>query len=147
MTLTENFALEEFEQSETASRLGIDNSIHDYEVLMNIKALCEAVLQPLRNAMKMPLTISSGYRCDELNEAVGGVETSQHRGIGAAAADVKCRVSSMKLAQTAHNNAEIWEQIDQMIIYPSFVHFSHRNDGSEQRNQVLYHSSYTGKKI
>lgn len=147
MTLTKNFTREEFEQSETASKLGIDNTIHDYDILENIRQLCEKVLQPLRDAMDIPLVISSGYRCNALNEAVGGVETSQHRGIGAAAADVTCKVSSMKLAQTAHNNAEIWKEIDQMIIYPSFVHFSHRNDGEEQRHQVLYHSSYMGEKL
>lgn len=147
MELTENFTLEEFEASETAQKLGIDNSVPDFETIVNIRALCESVLQPLRDAVGLPLTISSGYRCKELNEAVGGVETSQHRGIGAAAADITSKLSPIKLARIAYNTKEIFSEIDQMIIYLSFVHFSHRNDGSEQRNQVLYHSSYKGKKL
>jgi hypothetical protein len=36
------------------------------------------VLEPLRVAMGKPIKISSGYRCEKLNKAVGGVYNSQH---------------------------------------------------------------------
>ena len=77
MNITKNFKLEEFAKSETAQRKGIDNSI-PAELIPNIKALCENVLQPLRDYAEVPIVISSGYRCPALNKAVGGSATSQH---------------------------------------------------------------------
>ena len=44
---------------------------------MNLAYLCHMVLQPLRDRFG-PIRINSGYRCPELNEAVGGVKNSQH---------------------------------------------------------------------
>ncbi|MCQ2246424.1 MAG: D-Ala-D-Ala carboxypeptidase family metallohydrolase [Bacteroidaceae bacterium] len=87
MQITEHFKLSEFERSETAKRLGIDNSVPK-ELLPNIKALCEKVLEPLRAEINkspfkgdrggLPVIISSGYRCPALNRAVGGADKSQH---------------------------------------------------------------------
>ena len=77
MNITKNFKLEEFAKSETAQKRGIDNSI-PAELIPNIKALCDNVLQPLRDAVGVPVKISSGYRCPALNKAVGGSATSQH---------------------------------------------------------------------
>ena len=77
--LSKNFTWKEFEKSDTANRLHIVNVINDWDVRDNIKALVENVLQPLRDAWGGPIFINSGYRSKELNEAVGGVETSQHR--------------------------------------------------------------------
>ena len=44
---------------------------------MNLAYLCHMVLQPLRDKFG-PIRINSGYRCPELNDAVGGVKNSQH---------------------------------------------------------------------
>ncbi|MDO4957297.1 MAG: D-Ala-D-Ala carboxypeptidase family metallohydrolase [Bacteroidales bacterium] len=108
MQLTKNFKLEEFEKSDTAKRLGIDNSVPK-ELIPNIKALCENVLEPLRaeinkttdnrqqttdsatslvdsltcghvvnRVSETPVVLSSGYRSPALNKAVGGSATSQH---------------------------------------------------------------------
>ena len=78
MQLTDHFQLSEFERSETASRLGIDNCINDPEIIANIKNLCEHVLEPLRAYANCPILINSGYRCPQLNAAVGGSRRSQH---------------------------------------------------------------------
>ena len=78
MQLTDHFHLSEFERSDTATRLGIDNSINDPEIIANIKNLCEHVLEPLRAFAGCPIIINSGYRCPRLNEAVGGSRRSQH---------------------------------------------------------------------
>ena len=76
--LTEHFNLSEFVRSDTATRLGIDNSINDPELIANIKNLCEHVLEPLRAYANCPILINSGYRCPQLNAAVGGSRRSQH---------------------------------------------------------------------
>lgn len=75
--ITPNFTLEELCASDTAKAQGIDNHPGLQEVI-NLTYLCINILQPLRNAMGHPVTISSGYRCARLNRAVGGVSNSQH---------------------------------------------------------------------
>ena len=78
MKLSKYFTLEEFIRSNTAERMGIDNVPKDEEVIKNLRNLCLEVLQPLRDYVGAPVHINSGYRCPELNVAVGGVKNSQH---------------------------------------------------------------------
>lgn len=138
--LSKNFDWKEFTKSDTASRLHINNEIVDWDVRDNIKALVDHILQPLRTAWGGPLFINSGFRCAELNEAVGGVPTSQH--VKGQAADVGCS-DPIALAKLARR---INLPFDQMIIYPSFVHFSFCKDG-ENRGKVLYSAKYRGPKL
>lgn len=49
----------------------------------NIVALIEKLLDPLRAKLGRPIRVTSGYRPDALNKAVGGSPTSNHR-VGAA---------------------------------------------------------------
>lgn len=139
-TISKNFSYSEFEKSDTANRLHINNAITSFEVRDNIKALVENILQPLRDAWGGPLFINSGYRCLELNKAVGGVPTSQH--VLGQAADVACSdpIALARLAKRMNLD------YDQCIIYDSFVHFSYRKDGGN-RNQILYSPKYRGPKI
>jgi uncharacterized protein YcbK (DUF882 family) len=138
-TISKNFSFAEFEKSDTAKRMRITNVITTTEVRDAVKALVLNVLQPLRDAWGGPLFINSGYRSKELNEAVGGVETSQHRKGQAADVGVTDPYALAKLAKRMRL------PYDQMIVYPSFVHFSHKADG-ENRNQLLYNKRYKGPK-
>ena len=139
-TISENFSYREFEKSSTAEKEGMINIIHTVQVRDSIKALVDEVLQPLRTAWERPLVINSGYRCPELNAAVGGVATSQH--VKGEAADLACD-DPLALAQLAYDTGLPY---DQMILYPTFVHFSHKLEG-EQRRQVLYNRSWKGDRI
>ena len=76
--LTDHFSLEEMTNSETAQRLGISNTPTEQNIEC-LRNLCINVLEPLRAYMKRPLHVNSGYRCPDLNKAVGGVLTSQHQ--------------------------------------------------------------------
>ena len=76
--LSKNFTLEEMIASATAKRKGIDNT-PDKKVLENLTKLCKDVLQPIRDKLGKPLTVTSGYRCPKLNTAVGGAKNSQHK--------------------------------------------------------------------
>ena len=71
------FTLQELKRSETAERLGIDNT-PDAEVVGHLETLVERLLDPLREAFGRPIIVTSGYRCPELNKAVGGSPTSAH---------------------------------------------------------------------
>ena len=83
--LSPHFTVGEFFRSGTAIRLGIDNNpdahpgegISTAEVVENLRALCTEVLEPLRRRAGRVI-VTSGYRCQELNKAVGGVWNSQH---------------------------------------------------------------------
>jgi hypothetical protein len=77
MRLTDNFTTQEVTRSETAQRLGIDNSL-SIEMLDNAYCFAKAVLQPLREHIGRPFIISSWYRSKALNEAVGGTHNSAH---------------------------------------------------------------------
>lgn len=77
MKLTEHFNLEEFTFSQTALKMGIDNT-PSRAVVQWLKYGCKNVLEPLRQELKTPVIVTSGFRCDALNQAVGGVPMSQH---------------------------------------------------------------------
>lgn len=71
------FSIEEMIKSDTAKAKGIDNT-PSQEVIDNLTKLIEAVLDPLREWFGKPITVNSGYRCEALNKAVGGVSNSFH---------------------------------------------------------------------
>ncbi len=71
------FTIQELTRSTTAQLRGIDNT-PSQQVIENLVALVDNVLDPLREAWGAPLRVNSGYRCRELNKAVGGVPASQH---------------------------------------------------------------------
>ena len=75
--VTMHFTIEELYASSKAKELGIDNK-PSTQKMINLVYLAAYVLEPLRVAMNEPIKISSGYRCEKLNKAVGGVYNSQH---------------------------------------------------------------------
>jgi zinc D-Ala-D-Ala carboxypeptidase len=77
MLLSKSFTLNELTKSQEATRLGIDNTPNE-EHILNLKLLCENILQPIRDFYGMPLTVSSGYRSAALCEAIGSSSKSQH---------------------------------------------------------------------
>lgn len=139
MNLAKNFTLEEMLRSRTAEKNGYKEQFTpSKEVIQNLTGLCLNILQPLREYLGIPVFVGSGYRCKRLNDAVRGVETSQHR--TGEAADLQ--------ATGKMGNAELFEAIkaaklpfDQLIWEfgdkdnPAWVHvsFSARN-----RRQILY---------
>lgn len=137
--ISKNFTWEEFTKSDTAKAHHISNAITDWDVRDNIKTLVDNVLQPLRDAWGQPLFIKSGYRCKELNELVGGVETSQHR--KGQAADVGCS-DPYALAKLL---LKMKLPFDQIVLYPTFLHISYKDDG-ENRGQIVYNKRYKGEK-
>lgn len=117
--LTDNFYLEEFTQSDTATRKGINNTPNNV-VLVNLKILAENMEQ-VRTLLTNPIFINSGYRSIELNKAIGGVSTSAHC-LGYAA-DFTCRkfgtpddiVSKIRVSKI---------KFDQLIEEGTWVHIS-----------------------
>lgn len=133
MKLSDHFTLNEFTYSDTARAQGIDNSVLSDAVLMNLKALCRNVLEPLRLRYGKPIRISSGYRCPKLNKAVGGVASSAHLFGQAADLNVGSREENARLFELIQT---MWLPFDQLIdeYGMAWVHVSY---SPRNRRQVI----------
>jgi uncharacterized protein YcbK (DUF882 family) len=82
MNLSPNFTLQELTHSDVAVRQGWENN-PDANEINNLTRLAE-LLEQVRGLLGKAIMINSGYRCKQINDAVGSKDTSQHR-IGCAA--------------------------------------------------------------
>lgn len=136
------FTVYELTKSATATERGIDNTPNK-AIENNIKYLIEAVLDPLREAYGKPVYVSSGYRCAELNKAVGGAKNSQH--LTGMAADIYVKGESNAVLYDIMRKGRI--PFDQMIIekgtrnFPRWIHLSISR--LNNRKEILY---YDGKR-
>ena len=146
MIITKNLTLQELIDSNTAKAKGIDNSPTN-EHLRNLIEIANNIFQPLRDGIGKPIRISSGYRSEKLNKAVGGSKTSQHN---------KGQALDL-VATTGFTNKDIFDYIkkhlefDQMIWEfgtdknPDWVHVSYNK--SKNRKQVLKAIKKDGKTV
>ena len=127
------FSFSELLKSDTALKNKLWNGAPK-EAEENLRALVDEVLDPLREAYGRPIRVNSGYRCPKLNRLVGGSPNSQHtRGEAADIQPVVGNESDLdELAQILIANGKF----DQLILYPTFIHVSHRKLGWN-RKQVL----------
>lgn len=135
-----HFTFQEFERSETAARLKIDNRMYEL-VEAHVVELVDILLDPLREAWGGPLTVSSGYRCTELNRAVGGSETSAHTAGWAADLVPEDRERTEEFVKWAIDRiTAAGLAFDQLIDERSggirWLHVGIRNLKGEQRRQV-----------
>ena len=141
MRLLKNFTYEELTHSNVAKRKGLKNRPRTKEeekrVIENLKALCMEVLQPLRDFLGKPVVISSGYRCPELNKAVGGVKNSQHMKGEAADIHVENTEHLLKIMHFIMDETDfdqvIWER---NRAGTQLVHVSYKREGVN-RHQVM----------
>lgn len=109
--VTMHFTIEELYASATAKAKGIDNK-PPIQPLICLVYLAAYVLEPLRSAMGEPIMISSGYRCEQLNRAVGGVSNSQH--LKGQAADI-CIDGDLRKGRKWFDYIKTHLQFDQLI--------------------------------
>ena len=147
MKLTQNFSLEELTRSDTAERKGIDNS-PTAEHIHNLAELCENVLQPLRDKVKHSIRVTSGYRSEKLNTAIGGASrdgkpTSEH--CYGKAADIKLIIDGENKSEILYLailemgipfRQMIWEFGDEET--PSWVHISFNKDDNKKQTLRAY---------
>ena len=109
MQLTRNFSLSELTKSDTAIRKGINNN-PNAEQVEKLKALCENILQPIRDHFGR-VKVTSGFRSEDLCLAIGSSRNSQHA--KEEAADFECiGVDNAELADWIHKNLPY----DQLIL-------------------------------
>ena len=148
MKLTANFSLQEMTKSETALRFGLDNEPND-EQLANLVALCENVLQPVRDHFGKGVKVNSGLRTPEVNAKVGGSKTSDHcKGM---AADVEIPgVANADLAQFILDSGMDFRQLILEFYTPGipdsgWVHISY--NPADNKKQVLTATKQNGKTV
>lgn len=87
MNLSKNFTLKEMCVSRDYPKIAEKNyqmlwnaisMTENMDIVCNLRDLAELILQPIRDAIKEPVTILSGYRSEDLNQLVGGSPYSQH---------------------------------------------------------------------
>jgi hypothetical protein len=134
-----HFTIEELYASDTAKRLGINNK-PDIQQVINLVYLAAYVLEPLREVMDEPIKIGSGFRCQKLNKAVGGVYNSQH--LKGQAVDL-CIDGDLEKGKRWFNYIKDHLPFDQLIwehnskgsywVHVSFIH----PDFGKNRHQVI----------
>lgn len=131
------FTVEELCRSQKATELKIDNTPPNPAIRSNIEFFIQYCLDPIRDAWGKPIYVSSGFRCNELNHAVGGARNSQHL-IGMAADLYVKGVSNAKLIPVIVKT----DRFDQLIIErgdlyaPRWIHVSYSR--IHNRKQILF---------
>jgi hypothetical protein len=139
MQISKHLSLSEVTRSETAKRKGISNTPSP-EHLDNFKLLADNIFEKIRAHFGVPIHISSGYRSKELNDAIGGSQTSQHS--KGQAIDIDMDGSSSGVS-----NADIFKFIKDNLVFdqliaefpkngnPDWVHVSYSE--GKNRKQIL----------
>ena len=134
------FTISEMIASDTAKAKGIDNS-PTTEVRANLVALIETLLDPLREAWKSPIKVTSGYRCGILNRAVGGSSTSAHL-YGCAADIVPLNGKIAEFKEFCRKYFDVRRHLyDQVILEQSkgseWVHIGLKTADGRKRGQLM----------
>lgn len=129
------FTIKELTQSETAQKCNISNTPNK-EQEQNLIALVHNILDPLREAYKKPIVVTSGFRSLELNTKIKGSPSSQH--MKGQAADIRSKEDSREENKKIFNLIqELKLPFDQLIDEYNYdwvhVSFSPRN-----RRQILH---------
>ena len=144
--ISKHISYKEGVYSNTATRLNIDNSPSSYQ-LSNMGALADNVFEPLRQWVGGPIKITSFFRCEELNKALGGSSRSQHcEGRAMDIDDVFGRTTNALMFEYIKNNLDfdqlIWEFGDDNN--PDWIHVSFRSP-DENRSRCLKAYKKNGK--
>ena len=139
MKLSKNFSLAELTKSQTAERMGLNNSPNEDQT-ENLRLLCERVLQPVREHFDQVVTISSGFRDPVLSRKIGSSEKSQH---------CKGMAADFEIFGIDNNKVSYWIKenlmFDQLILEyytpgepnSGWIHVSYHPDINLNRKQYL----------
>ena len=141
--LSKHLSIKEVAKSNTAARLGIDNT-PTVSHLVALKEVAENIFEPLRLHFGVPIGVSSGYRSKALNEAIGGSKRSQHSHGQALDldADIYGKITNADIFNRIKNHLDfdqlIWEFGDDKE--PAWVHVSYVGDGANRGQKLVAYS-------
>lgn len=150
MQITEHFSLKELTRSETARRLGLQN-VPSAAEMANIQYTAER-LEEIRAYVGRGIVVTSCFRSERVNKAVGGSPTSAHR-FGLAADCDAIGLTSLAFAKEIIKMRDEGEiTFDQLILeFPergdgAWVHVGFRCN-SPMRNQIMTATKKGGKTV
>lgn len=126
------FTIDELCRSDKARQIRINNAPTD-DIIDSLSDLVENVLDPARERIGKAIIVNSGYRCPELNKAVGGAPTSQHTKGEAADITAGSKEANRRLFEIIRDNLP-YDQLINEYDY-SWVHVSYKRNGN--RKQIL----------
>ena len=147
MKLSKNFSLAELVKSQTAERMGLNNSPNEDQT-ENLRLLCERVLQPVRDHFGQVVTISSGFRDPILSAKIGSSTKSQH---------CKGMAADFEIFGVDNNEVSDWIKenlmFDQLILEyfepgqpnSGWVHVSYKKEINSNRKEYLMAIKTNGK--
>ena len=138
MKISDHITYAEAIHSNTAKRKGIDNTPSEAQVEA-MRLLAEKIFEPLRKWVGGPIKVNSFFRSVTLNEAIGGVASSQH-----------CKGQAIDIDDVYgyKTNAEMYKWIQEKLDYdqmiwefgtdtqPNWIHVSYVSK-EENRNKCL----------
>ena len=146
MRISKHISLKEAVHSNTAKRLGIENTPND-DQLYNMAKVAHNIFEPLRLYVGGAIKINSFFRSEELNKAIGGSSKSQHcQGCAIDIDDIYGHKSNYQMFKYIRENLDF----DQLIYEfgdadnPDWVHVSYVSS-KENRNRVLRAVKNNGK--
>ena len=143
MIIGKNISYNSAIKSDTAIRLGIDNT-PSASAVEAMQLLCEKVIDPLYEVFPS-MTFNSFFRSPKLNTAIGGSATSQHVRGEAIDLDSKDNAFNKAIFDYIVKNMDfdqvIWEFGNDKA--PDWVHVSYKKTGN--RKQVLRAVKVKGK--
>lgn len=113
------FNIKEMTKSQTAELHHIDNTPTE-KVIGNLKKVMY-ILDMIRIYIGKPILINSGYRCEKLNEMVGGVRNSMHTKGLAADFRTKEKEDINSMFEFLKKNQKEFK-IKELINYKTFIH-------------------------
>ena len=146
--ISKHISYNEAIRSDTATRKGIVNIPDEYE-LSNMVITAEKIFEPLREWVGGPIKVTSFFRCEELNKAIGGAKRSQHR---------EGRAMDLDDTFGHKTNAEMYHYIKENINFdqliwefgtdenPDWIHVSYVSD-DQNRQKTLKAVKENGKTI
>lgn len=129
---TEYFKSWEITNSTKAKENNIDNTPTEDEIINNLNHTLQR-LNAIREGYGKPIIISSGYRCPELNELVGGAKDSKH--LTGLAVDLKW---DKDLVEYIIDNFSFDKLIREKSGNVKWIHIQFRKDISTERNLIYY---------
>ena len=142
MRLSNNFSLEELCASSMAKQNKINNQ-PTKEATDALGCLVQNLLQPLRDKLRRPIIVTSGYRCPELNKLVGGAKNSQH--VLGQAVDIHVQgMSPRTLAEFVTRTGLVFDQmIVEEVGNTSWLHLSYTRKFNRKERLLYRGGKYT----
>tara|TARA_R100001369_G_scaffold23515_1_gene43211 strand:+ start:65 stop:538 length:474 start_codon:yes stop_codon:yes gene_type:complete len=136
--ISEHISFKEATHSQTANKFGLENKPNK-DHIKNMELISEKVFEPLREFVGGPIKVNSFYRCEELNEMIGGSMSSAH--IVGKAMDITSlgKKSNLEMLNYIIKNLDFDQVISEFPNQdgePSWLHISYLNK-KDNRKQAL----------